>query len=227
MSSRPTPPSGFVHLILSSREEEDPFYLEVPISIVITVCLSPRKYLQYLGWCVLGVVGRLVDEEGNEITLNGALLDQGIYRYIVPGDNPLAHAVDIEVIKQRSQISSESTRTCKDFRTKLSARDGWCVWTGLTGTGMHIIPYSRGDEACWHYSCPSLIAELVELLQWLQLIIANRPHREDLESLSINDIRNGLIADHGLYHHYFDPRNVVVLKVYSPMSLNDRYLTSR
>ena len=222
MSSRPTPPSGFVHLILSGYEEEDPFYLELPIPIVISVCLNPRKYLQYLGWCVLGVAGHLVDEEGNEITLNGALLDQGVYRYIVPNDNPLAHAVDLEVIKQRSQVPSETTRTREDFRTKLLARDGpLCVWTGLTGTGMHIIPYSRGDEACWHYSFPSLIAELGILLQWLQLIIANRPHREDLESLSVNDIRNGFIATATLHSSHFDPRDIVVLKVYSQLSLND------
>jgi len=215
MSSPPTPPSGFVHLILSSHEEEDPFYLEIPIPIVISVCLSPRKYLQYLGWCVLGVVGRLVDEEGNEITLNGALLDQGIYRYIVPNDNPLAHAVDLEVIKQRSQVPSETTATREAFRTELSERDGCCVWTGEEGTGIHIIPFRRGDQACLHYSFPSLIAELGILLQWLQLIIANRPHHEGLESLSINDIRNGCLAQATLHYTYFDPRKVVVLKVRS------------
>jgi len=161
--SPPTPPLGFVHLILSSHEE-DPFYLEVPISIVTTLCLSPRTYLRYLGWCVLGVVGTLVDEARNVVILDGELQDQGIYRYIVPSGNPLAHAVDLEVIKQRSQVPSETTRTREDFRTKLLARDGCCVWTGLPGMGMHIIPYSRGDEACRHYSCPSLFAELGILL---------------------------------------------------------------
>jgi len=158
MSSRPTPPSGFVHLILWSHEEEDPFYLEIPILIVISLCLNPRKYLRYLGWCVLGIEGTLVDVAGNGITLDDELLDRGTYRYIVPGDNPLAHAVDLEVIKQRSQVPSETTTTREAFRTKLIERDGYCVWTGADGMGMHIIPYSRGDEACKHCSCPAVVA---------------------------------------------------------------------
>ena len=45
MSSQP--PSGFIHLILLSQQ--NPFYLQIPTAIVGTVCLSPRKYLQYLG----------------------------------------------------------------------------------------------------------------------------------------------------------------------------------
>lgn len=65
--------------------------------------LSPRKYLQYLGWSVIGV---LIDEQGNETELNGELLDQGVYHYIVPDQDALAHAVDLEVIKQRFQVPS-------------------------------------------------------------------------------------------------------------------------
>ena len=208
------PPSGFIHLILLSQE--NPFYLEIPIAIVSTLCLSPRKYLRYLGWCVLGVDGVLKDEQGNEIALNGELLDQGVYHYIVPLQNVLAHAVDLEVIKQRSQVPSETTRTREDFRTRVSERDGSCVWTGLDGVGMHIIPYGRGDEACSrsYYSCPtSMRAKFSILLQWLQLIIDNRPHDENLDSLTINDIQNGIYANDTIHNHYFDPRVVVVLKV--------------
>ena len=74
MSSQP--PSGFIHLVLLSQE--DPFYLEIPIAIVAAVCLSPRKYLRYLGWCVLGVIKILIDEQGKEVALNGELVDQGV-----------------------------------------------------------------------------------------------------------------------------------------------------
>ncbi|KAF8812071.1 hypothetical protein BYT27DRAFT_7252263 [Phlegmacium glaucopus] len=130
-------------------EDGNQISLEIPIDITSAVCLNPRKYLRYLGWCILG-----------------------LHTYIVPVNDPLAHAVDIEVIKQRPQ-------------------------TGLDG-GMHIIPYQRGDE-------------------WLQLIIDNRPHLENLESLSINDIRNGVYADDDLHNHYFDPRDVVVLKMPNPI----------
>ena len=39
------------------------------------------------------------DEQGNEleIALNGDFLDQGIYRYILPGQNILSHAVEVVV----------------------------------------------------------------------------------------------------------------------------------
>jgi hypothetical protein len=87
MSSQP--PSGYIHLVLLSQEN-NPFYLEVPTAIVATVCLSPRKYLRYLGWCVLGVIGVLNDERGNEIALDGELVDQGVYHYIVQGQNGLS-----------------------------------------------------------------------------------------------------------------------------------------
>jgi hypothetical protein len=65
----------------------------------------------------------------------------------------LLHAVDLEVIKQRTQVPTETTRTREDFRTRLVERDGErCVWTGASsGVGMHIIPYKRGDEACGLY----------------------------------------------------------------------------
>ena len=211
MPSQPQP--GFIHLILLSQE--NPFYLEIPTAIVATVCLSPRKYLRYLGWCVLGVIGVLNDEQGNEIVLDGELVDQGVYQYVVPDQNILAHAVDLEVIKQRSQVPSESetTQTYEDFRTRLLERDGCCVWTGWKGMGMYIIPYRRGDEACSHYSCPGIRAKFSILLQWFQRIIDNRPHDEDVDSLTINDIENGIYGTDTLHNHFFDPRDVVVLKV--------------
>ena len=208
MSSQP--PSGFVHLVLLSQETQ--FYLEIPTAIVTTVCLSPRKYLRYLGWCVLGDIGVLKDEQGNVIALDGELVDQGVYHHNVPDQNVLAHAIDLEVIRQRSQVSSGSTTgtcQCEDFHTRILQRDGYCVWTGLDWAGMHIIiPFRRGDEACSHYSCSSMRAKFSIPLQWLQCIIDNRLHDGNLDSLttSINDIRNGIW------------RHVVVLKVCPPFS---------
>jgi hypothetical protein len=109
----------------------------------------------------------------------------------------------------------------EDFRTKLSERDGRCVWTGFTmPIGMHVIPHRRGDEACSLYSCPSMRAKFsILLLQWLRCIIDNRPHDENLGTLTtINDIRNGICAIEILHNQLFDPRLVVVLKVCPPIS---------
>ena len=58
------------------------------------------------------------------------------------------HAVDPEVIRMHSQVRTE-TGTRQNFRQTLISRDGnRCVWTGvLDAVGMHIIPWSKGDEA--------------------------------------------------------------------------------
>jgi hypothetical protein len=60
----------------------------------------------------------------------------------------LARAVDLEVIKTRTNVPSESDRTHESFRTKLLQRDVRCAWTGLPvefGAGLHVIPYERED----------------------------------------------------------------------------------
>ena len=69
----------------------------------------------------------------------------------------LAHAVNLELIKLRSQVPSQPAGTRDGFRQELATRDGEkCVWTGLPpGVGMHIIPWSKGDEARLLYD-PSL-----------------------------------------------------------------------
>ncbi|KAI9572192.1 hypothetical protein HD554DRAFT_2311642 [Boletus coccyginus] len=193
-AAQPTPPENHVHLVLLQRQS-DPFYLEIPLSVITDVCCHPPKYLCYLGWCVLGVEGSLQDEAGNHVNLNGDLVDQSIYYYRLPVAEQyvLSRAVDLEVIKLRSQVPSQTSRTQGSFRQELATRDGeFCVWTGLPGVGMHIIPWSKGDE-------------------WLQLIIATRPGGDDSTLRSINDIRNGIIGEHH-HHSYFDSRAAVILK---------------
>jgi hypothetical protein len=77
------------------------------------------------------------------------------------------------------------------------------------------------DEATRHVHITlALVCKLnsVCCFQWLQRIIDNRPHDENLDSLTINDIRNGIYATITLYNHYFDPRDAVVLKVCPPFS---------
>jgi hypothetical protein len=159
ITAQPTPPEGHVHLVLF-EQQPDLFYLEIPLRVIKVVCRHPPKYLRYLGWCVLGVEGSLQDGQGRQVNLNRGLVDRGVYRYRLPftflcdseaddTSDVLSHAVDLEVIKLRSQEPSESVRTRENFRQELATRDGeQCVWTGLPpGVGMHIIPWSKGDEA--------------------------------------------------------------------------------
>jgi hypothetical protein len=50
---------------------------------------SLLKHLRYFGWCVLGVIGVLTDEQGNEIALNDS--DESLVYHYIPGQNFLAH----------------------------------------------------------------------------------------------------------------------------------------
>jgi len=93
MSSQPPssqPPPGFFYLVLLSGSV--PFYLENSSAIVATERLRPRSTYGtlVLGWYFLGVKGALKGEQRNEFLLNGELVDQGVYRYLVQGENVLA-----------------------------------------------------------------------------------------------------------------------------------------
>jgi len=142
-------PEGHVRLVLFSRDDSS-FCLQIPLDIIDSLCLKPRKYLVFLGWCILGVEGQLaLVNGGGGIPTNGSLEDQGIYYYVANvGD--LSTAVDLEVIKQRTNVPSETAGTRDDFRARLLDRDIGCVWTGLEpeygGEGTHIIPFKRGSE---------------------------------------------------------------------------------
>jgi hypothetical protein len=61
----------------------------------------------------------------------------------------LATAVDLEVIKARTNESSEPTETRNLFHDNLAERDLLCPWTGLQPPlldGLHIISHHLGSE---------------------------------------------------------------------------------
>lgn len=73
-------PSGHVRLVLV---REPRFYLEIPLDIICSLCLKPRKYLVFLGWCILGVEGSLVEgHDSEQMELEGDLDDKGLYHYV-------------------------------------------------------------------------------------------------------------------------------------------------
>ncbi|KAJ7242639.1 hypothetical protein C8J57DRAFT_1557458 [Mycena rebaudengoi] len=156
--SEPAPPVGFVHLRF--RAETAPsalaasppppsanLHLEIPLSIIDSLCLKPRKYLRFVGWCVLGISGRLIDDNLREITsLDGPLEDGGIYHYVVDVDESavVTKAVQLDVIKTRSSVTSQTSTSRQSFREIVLERDGACVWTSQAeGNAMHIIPAER------------------------------------------------------------------------------------
>ena len=75
-------PQSHVRLVLFSKNDSS-FYLQIPLEIIDSLCLKPRKYLVFLGWCILGVQGQLALEYGGgAIPTNGSLEDQRIYYYV-------------------------------------------------------------------------------------------------------------------------------------------------
>lgn len=67
-----------------------------------------------------------------------------------------AQYIDLEVIKSRTNVPSETTNTRESFSVDLLERDVCCVLTGqdpIMGDAFHIIPYKRGSDVrfiiCW------------------------------------------------------------------------------
>ena len=74
------PPRGHIRLILLPDPQ---LYLEVPLNIICSLCLKPRRYVVYFGWCIIGVEGGLAEHHGGgRMAFDGALDDQGIYYYV-------------------------------------------------------------------------------------------------------------------------------------------------
>jgi hypothetical protein len=82
MSDGSSVPPGYVRFILAL----DPcFYLEIPLTEIHALCLSPRKYLVFLAWCILGVEGGLAKADHVVLDPIGPLDDEGEYYYVSNG----------------------------------------------------------------------------------------------------------------------------------------------
>ena len=76
-------PGGHVWLVLL-HEEPSSFYLQIPVDIIHSLCLKPRKYLLFLGWCILGVEGTLaLEHNGDAIATDEDLDEGGTYYYVM------------------------------------------------------------------------------------------------------------------------------------------------
>lgn len=160
-------------ILLQPEDRPDAFYLEIPLATTHRLRLSPRKYLIYLGWWILGFdVGveelglAFEGEDGNvdEIDSDGDVDGGVIYYFVATGEPGKYSSVSdaertgtsissdiavVDVIKSRTAVPSETTATRNRFREDLLRRDKCCVYTGIEaefGDGLHLIPFKRGSE---------------------------------------------------------------------------------
>lgn len=76
-------PEGSIHLVLLL----DPLlYLQIPLNEIIELCLRPRKYLAFVGWCILAIEGGLVKApDSAELDPDGELDDRALLYFVKDG----------------------------------------------------------------------------------------------------------------------------------------------
>ncbi|KAF4581319.1 hypothetical protein EYR40_002907 [Pleurotus pulmonarius] len=174
-----------------SEPPTDRLELNIPLQKILSLCLSPYKWLRYVGWAIYNIQGYLsTDAEGTNRLIDGVVLnDEDILYFQAPG---FVHegVVQIALVKRHtaSQTSDNDTRVTQ-YRTNVSNRDGMCIFTGFTGQACHIIPFARGSES-------------------MRILVHQRSITPPIND--INDKRNGFLCEYNL-HRLFDQRQVAVL----------------
>ena len=108
----PVPP-GYIRFILihDNADNASPFYLQIPLNIIASLCQNPRKYLLFLGWCVLGIQGFLaVSRDGEDIGELGGLEDEAIYYYVTPNSGRCHSCVNCTNIVLTAKHRFQSSR---------------------------------------------------------------------------------------------------------------------
>jgi hypothetical protein len=84
-ASTPVPDNSVWLILIHQRVLSKSFYLQIPLDVINTLCSRPRKYLLFLGWCVLGMEGVLaVEPNGDGIVTEGGLNNRAIYYFVTP-----------------------------------------------------------------------------------------------------------------------------------------------
>ncbi|KAF7969154.1 hypothetical protein HWV62_28198 [Athelia sp. TMB] len=204
-----TVPDGHIRLHLYQKSVDDTtdpsdalrnVYLEIPIDTIKSLCFYPLKYLQYPGWCILGVNGHVsATAKGTHLSTQDTLENCKTYYYVTESEGPVfGRVVNLEVIKARttaSSLSSSWSESRDNFSEAVRQRDLGCVFTGMPEQfcdAIHIVPRA-GDREC---------------------ILSNRPGMDgkvDIELESIDDVRNGIFASLHFCRIY-GLRNLAILK---------------
>jgi hypothetical protein len=79
------PQEGSIQLIVVRPLNDSPaLYLEIPVDHLNSLSERPRKYLRYLGWCIMGVEGHVARDSPqpeDDIGDEGGLQAGSVYSY--------------------------------------------------------------------------------------------------------------------------------------------------
>ncbi|KAF7968384.1 hypothetical protein HWV62_30653 [Athelia sp. TMB] len=218
-------PDGHIRLSLYQKSVDDTtdpsdtlrnVYLEIPIETIKSLCFYPLKYLQYLGWCILGVDGHVsTTPKGTRLSAQDTLENCKTYYYVTESEGPVfGRVVSLEVIKARttaSSLSSSWSESRDNFSEAVRQRDLGCVFTGMPEQfcdATHIVPRAGDHEVIY------TVSNSVPWLMLLQCILSNRlgmDGKVDIELESIDDVRNGIFASLHICRIY-GLRNIAILK---------------
>lgn len=213
------PQEGNIQLIVIRAINDSPaLYLEIPVNHISLLSVHPRKYLRYLGWCIMGVAGRVAKDSPqpeDNIGDEGDLEAGDVYSYHtaegIDDDHLLRRAIHMNVINARSTPSrftthSQISEERRQFRETLEQRDVRCVMTALHEYhASHIIPYAHENA-------------------WIEIIVNSRANNDEVPNLTFNDVRNGVLVTQTI-HSYLEARRIAFLKTPNPvLNMDDIHL---
>ncbi|KAK0458970.1 uncharacterized protein EV420DRAFT_1642679 [Desarmillaria tabescens] len=160
---------------------KDGEFLKIPIIDVAYITKRPVKFLQFVGYCVLGVNGRIMSK--GAFMGDDEVITEGKYYFVVPqtvASRKDSHLVDPDVLMEIGEYINScsldwTSDAHREFTDKVVARDcsGLVMNNVPSDCGSaHIIPCARGDAAT---------------------ISQARPRGNESEITDIHDVRNGLL----------------------------------
>ncbi|KAF9490318.1 hypothetical protein BDN71DRAFT_1454421 [Pleurotus eryngii] len=126
----------------------DRLELKIPLQNILSLSLSPHKWICYIGWAIYNVQGYLfTDAEGTNCLIDGVILKDKVILYFQSPGFVHEGVIQIALVKchTASQTSVNDTRV-EQYWTNISNCDGRCIFTGFTGQACHIIPFTHRTE---------------------------------------------------------------------------------